>query len=222
MLTLWDVLRDSIANFHTHQKELEWTALAYALYLPPVREWTNRFGERATFDDLVEELLARELRTSSCCGTHVVYTLTILARVDQQIPVLGATARQRLWQRLRDVIQVVRASQAADGGWSADWYRRLTPQLEPPPVNARPDQPNIRLTATGHLAEWLLYVPEELDVPQSSVLRAGRWLYDMVRDPPPAVIANQFCPYSHAVCVLRHLVNCGDGGRSEGGVERRP
>ena len=56
--SLRDVLRDSIANFHPRQEEIAWTAMAYALYLPPIRAWVNRYGERFTFDDLADELHA--------------------------------------------------------------------------------------------------------------------------------------------------------------------
>src|SRR5262249_24044707 len=124
-LSLREVLRDSIANYHPHQKELEWTALAYGLYLPPAREWTNRFGERESFDGLVEQLLARDLHKSSCCGTHVMYTLTILARVDQQTPILGPEVRDRLWQKLCHAVRVALEAQAADGSWSPDWNKAL-------------------------------------------------------------------------------------------------
>src|SRR5207302_3298465 len=68
--TLRDVLDDSLANFHLGQKELAWTALAYALYLPPVKSWINRYGERFGFDQLVSEMLDRPLDAESCGGTH--------------------------------------------------------------------------------------------------------------------------------------------------------
>jgi hypothetical protein len=59
--TLRDVLCDSVANFHLKQAELNWTALAYILYLPPSRKWVNRYGEQYSFDDVVRNLLHRPL-----------------------------------------------------------------------------------------------------------------------------------------------------------------
>ncbi len=65
------VLDDSIANFYIEQRELAWTAIAYSLYLPPSREWSNRYGERTTFNELAEKLLSSPLEKNSCGGLHM-------------------------------------------------------------------------------------------------------------------------------------------------------
>lgn len=201
-LSVREVLRDSIANYHARQDELMWTGLGYALYLPPRRGWLNRFGERASFDELVTALLDRPLDKSSCAGTHLLYTLTVLARADQQQPVLTDPIRERLWQRLREALAVALATQEPDGSWALDWNKALLPEAkgprEAPDVNNLPD----RLLTTGHLAEWLLYLPEELAVPDSCLRRAGSWLYERLRVATPDDILRDFCPYTHAARVV--------------------
>src|SRR5262249_41994153 len=42
--TVAALLADSLANFDLDKREPEWTALAYALYLPPRKQWTDKFG----------------------------------------------------------------------------------------------------------------------------------------------------------------------------------
>lgn len=65
---LRELLRDSIANFHLQQEEIPWTAIAYTLYLPPQRAWVNKLGERTTFDELAEAVIAVPPHKSSCGG----------------------------------------------------------------------------------------------------------------------------------------------------------
>jgi hypothetical protein len=206
---LREVLRDSLANFHPHQHELEWTALCYALYLPPLRAWANRFGERATFDDLAGQLLGRRPEKSPCAGTHLVYALTVLARADEAVPVLSPEVRQQLRARLASAVRACLDAQAPDGSWSPDWHRALADGAPDRP----PRRPSLadRLLATSHLAEWLLYLPDDLQVPGPVLLRAARWLHARFQDAPPDVIHQQYCPFSHAACFLLYLAAPDEG-----------
>jgi hypothetical protein len=201
-LSVRDVLQDSLANYQADQGELMWTGLAYALYLPPSRSWLNRFGERTTFDDLASELLARPLNRSPCAGTHLIYTLTVLGRADQQEPVLTGAVRERLWQRLRQARDAALATQEPDGSWPLDWNRALLADTEQKQQAPDITDPDSRLLTTGHLAEWLLYLPEELAVPESCLRQAGWWLYERLRVASPDQVRDNFCPYAHAARVL--------------------
>jgi hypothetical protein len=201
-LSVRDVLQDSLANYHGGHEELMWTGLAYALYLPPNRSWLNRYGERTSFDDLATELLARPLDQSPCAGTHLVYTLTVLGRADQQEPVLTGVVRERLWQRLRQARDAALAAQNPDGSWSLDWNRALLADAEEKRVWVDANDRGNKLISTGHLAEWLLILPEELAVPDSCLERAGRWLHEQLRAATPDQVRDNFCPYTHAARVL--------------------
>jgi hypothetical protein len=201
-LSLREVLRDSLANYHAGHEELMWTGLAYALYLPPRSSWLNRYGERTSFDDLAAELLARPLDQSPCAGTHLLYTLTVLARADRQEPVLTEPVRERLGQRLRQARDVALATQEPDGSWPLDWNRALLADMGNKPVWVDVNARGNRLLATGHLAEWLLYLPEDLAVPDSCLRRAGWWLYEQLRIATPDQVLGNFCPYTHAARVL--------------------
>lgn len=210
---LRDALRDSISNFHLKQNELEWTSIAYAAYLPPTAEWVNRYGERYTFDDLVQELLDRPLYEASCGGAHILIALTKLYCCDAQECVLAPSTRERLARYLRECASYAAQAQEGDGSWSpASWRRALQlPQRD----GAATEEFADRLLLTGHIAEWLLCLPEELFDSEFSLKRAGVWLMKAVRSSTAEDQHGLFCSYSHAVKVLRNITfiseHSGDG-----------
>ncbi len=203
--SLRDVLRDSIVNYHPRQEEIAWTAIAYALYLPPIRAWVNRYGERFTFDELADELERRPMDKESCGGIHILYALTLLARVDREAPVLSAAVRGRLVAHLARCVAVVERTQQPDGSWPAWWNHELLPGGHPTGASIADDDAS-RLLMTGHLAEWLLYVPADVERHQSALRRAGEWLRGRLRAASRQVMEPAVCPYSHAVCVLKQVV----------------
>jgi hypothetical protein len=205
-LSLRDVLRDSLGNFHLKQKELAWTVLAYALYLPPRREWINRYGESYSFDRLVAELLGRSLGESSCGGTHDLYSLTILSRCDRQFPILTAAVRTRLLEHLRRYADAAARTQRSDGSWPVGLKLEEAARSAPSGRMADASEPG-GLLITGHLAEWFLYLPADLrHADTDGVLRrAGRWLNAALHSAGEDDKTRDFCPFSHAACVLRHL-----------------
>ena len=198
------MLADSLANFHLSQQEIAWTLIAYSLYLPPIASWTNRYGEKFSFDDLVTKVLVRSLDAESCGGTHLLYSLTVLARADEQRPVLSDSTRRELEDYLRRAVNVVVATQQDNGSWHSAWNYTLLPGGEPRRWSTRDDDAS-RLVMTGHITEWLLYLPEELQVEGSVVKRAGIWLKDQLLKASLATKEEQFCPYTHATCVLRQI-----------------
>jgi hypothetical protein len=196
---LREVLRDSIANFFLAQRELNWTALAYILYLPPEKTWVNRYGERFSFDDLTEELLRRPLDQAACAGTHLTLALTMLERADELTPILTETIRVRLRQRLRRDVEAAVRNQQADGHWSFSWHAELVQQgPDEDPIDAR-------VLASGHVMEWTMYLPTTLGVPVETKRRGAMWLYKQLRKATTGQKEGAFCPYSHASIVLRAM-----------------
>lgn len=205
-LELRHVLEDSIANFHLAQQELQWTALAYSLYLPPQTHWANKFGERTTFNDLADTLLSLALEDSSCAGTHLVFALTVMYRVDQEHhPILSAGMRARVKERLWAYTAAAINTQEQDGSWPLDWHRLLARPLTNTGLAPDLGDPNGRLLVTGHLAEWLLYVPEEFSVPDDCLSRAGSWLLSKLKEVSDDAAVELICPYTHAACVVNVL-----------------
>ena len=207
-----DLLRDSVANFHLGQEELEWTVLAYALYMPPTRQWVNRYGEEYSFDSAVRELLNRKLHHAACAGTHIAYTLTIVARVDREFPILTTNVRELLWSALRRYKQIAIQSQEQDGSWHIDWFSELMVESDRTGWHVE-DSDDSRLLATGHLAEWLLYLPDTIPVPDETLRMAALWLLKRLKRTNEKEREPLFCPYAHAVRVVRCL-SIGVGGPS--------
>lgn len=208
-LALRDVLRDSIAEFHLWQSEITWTAVAYALYLPPQSEWQNRYGERASFDDIVHELLGRPFDKASCAGAHLLYSMIVMARADAQIPVLSDGTRKRLWDQLENAARALAATQEPDGGWRGDWYRGVAGVALKGDSFVDPTDVHSRLVATGHLTECLLYVPAELQLAKDCLRRAGLWLQSALRAASAEDLKQDFCPYTHAICAVRQMMFMG-------------
>lgn len=212
-LTLRDLLNDSIANFHLRQVELSWTAEAYALYLPPQRRWTNRFGERFSFDDLARELLARPFNEASCFGMHLIRSLTTIHRVDASAAILSADARAAVTRRLSGLSLACAASQTADGGWPLDWHGAGPMRRHGLTVA---ETASNRLLMTAHVAEWLLILPASMRAPPELRRRAARWLLGRLATADGQAQLNDFCAYSHAAHALRRLGYYRSGSTNNG------
>ena len=207
--TLQLLLDDSIKTFDLKARELAWTAIAYASYLPPQNNWTNRDGKVFTFDDLARTLLETDIEQQSCGGAHILYALTLFLRVDSQKPCLSPQVRDQILRRLRDSVALLVRSQHSDGSWSLLWDEPT--KLKPAYVNAKP----LKLLVTGHMLEWMEYLPVDLQPKAIVYKRAADWLSGALNDlasqhPFPAIM---FCPRTHAICALRNLI------RAQGSAE---
>lgn len=206
--TFRDFLADSIANFHLGQEEIEWSALAYALWLPPARTWTNKFGELFSFDDMALELMERPLKNATCTGAHVVQALIVLSRVDAEVcPVLSPSVRSELDGHLQEVVQTAKSTQAADGSWDVDWHKALTQdsghETARKTYSVETGTSGGRLLATSHIVEWMLLLPDASWIPDERIYRAGQWLHHALKDVDPEFVADHFCPCTHGAIVLQ-------------------
>lgn len=190
--TLEDVLKDSIAGFHLDQKELAWTAAAFAVLLQSPT-WTNRFGERCDFDQVTQELLRRGYEEGSCGGTHGLQTLTLILLRDQRVPVLSKQVRELLTAELMRCAEAIEHTQSADGSWSRNWSH---------PAKEHTVLEESRLVVTSHLAEWILLLPRAARPARHCLEASVEWLRRYVSDDTKWDIERDFCPLSHAALVL--------------------
>jgi hypothetical protein len=200
-----DLLQDSVENFDIRQEELPWTAVAYALYLAPQRQWTNRFGESFDFDELVSTLMEVPLDRASCGGTHLLYALTIVSRVDSSMAYLSDLVRQRVFEYLRKCTMIAANSQHTQGYWPWDWHTK--DGSDPDGQSASPrDVCTARLVVTGHLLEWLEMLPVEVQPPAQVYRSAARCMCEMLRNDLRRADFDGFCPRVHALCAIRALI----------------
>jgi hypothetical protein len=126
--TLRNVLEDSVANFQL-DVEVEWTAIAYTLYLPPQRSWQNKIGERFDFDMLATEIMSRSFADAPCKGTHGLYALTLMIRAHQLEPILSESCHQLVKTYLRNCVDAVGRKQLENGAFPGEWYADIIHQL---------------------------------------------------------------------------------------------
>jgi hypothetical protein len=208
--TVGALLDDSLANFDLKAGEIEWSALAFALYLPPRTSWADKYGRVTTFDQLAGEMMRRPVdEKTSCGGTHLLYSLTILLRADQQRPVLSPPTREAVRAFLAAKVKGLAASQRAAGYWTLDWYLHdggssdgtsagdpHEPALEPDPKSAN------EVLVTGHHLEWMMLLPADLRPPDACFIRGAGWLLGRLASDPLPMLVEHYCPYSHAALVL--------------------
>lgn len=173
--TVRDALRQSLESFSLNQEEYEWSTLAYLLYLPHVKIWTSREGQRITWDRLAERLMRQRLAQGVCFGQHRLYTLAALLIVDESHGLLSTPMRARVIAHLQDATNRLVATQNAEGywdnTWSGDeWDGPVSPAVGP--LGSLAD----RILATGHAVEWWAYAPKEALPTDDGLSRATRWL----------------------------------------------
>ncbi len=197
-----DLLNDALANFELRQGEVEWSALAFALYLPPQRSWRDKFGRETSFDDVVQELIARfPLDKLACGGTHILFSLVMILRADEVQPILSPGRREALSRFFRSTVAQAVSTQAEAGFWSVHWRKDQRRPTAPP---ANPETVE-EILVTGHQIEWMIYLPESLAPARDTVLRAAPWLADRLERIKDATIQEHYCPCSHAGRVLAIL-----------------
>ena len=198
--TLADVLQDTIMRF-SWDRELEFIGSSLAFWLPPERSWTNQFGEKFTFDELVMKLLRRPLGEGCCCGCHVPYAVAMILRADGQHPVLSTRVRQLAFSWLRRVSETLEKNQLPDGGWERDWGNTGQERL------AYNDPALSRITLIGHHLEWMAFVPSEYRLPNKAIAKAVIRVEKEIDELPPLPYRSfkALLPCSH---VARALCCC--------------
>lgn len=196
-----DILRDTIANYNSHERQIEWIGMAFALYLPPHKTWIDKFGHRFSFDDLADELLGRDLDspTLSCAGTHVLEALVVVLRVDADHFLLSEANRARVRQYINGHVDHLARIQSADGSWSKKWAQERMAVVGSADVDASRHE---RVHVTGHHLDWMLLLPPEMAPPEDLFRRAAAWLLACLLQCDEKDIVSNYCPYSHAAHIL--------------------
>lgn len=198
--TLRAVLEQSLRDFSLNQAEYEWSALAYALYLPPTTEWTTSEGQHVSFDRIAERLMRQAPAQGVCYGNHRLHGLVMLLRVDEETPLLTAETRRQTLDYLADMTRQFVANQHADGYFNGAWPRDLLASSGTQAVPA--DSLSGRLLATGHVMEWWALAPREVHPPRESLVRAGQWLSRTIDELSDEQVRSNYTFLSHACRAL--------------------
>ena len=188
------MLQQALRDFDVDGREVEWSALAFALWLPPTKEWTTSDGRRMSFDLIAKRLIRGHKESGVCLGTHRVYSLVVLWRLNRQFEgqLLSRQVADEAYAYLETVRDMIAASQFEDGRWPTNWWdgaraaERAGRQEEPQQV-----------ISTGHHLEWLAIAPKELHPPHEQILRAADWVIQATTSKSPEAVQEYYTFYSH-------------------------
>lgn len=190
--TIADVLEQSLADFRLDETEIEWSVLAFGLWIAPQKSWFTRSGREISFDLLAERLMRGHQRFGVCSGTHRVYSLMALVRLDDEFQLLSPSRREEILQHLRSTRDLLTVSQFADGHWPSNWSAGANAVEHP-----IDDELYKQVIATGHHLEWLAIAPEELHPPREQILKAADWVIATTLNQSADDITRNYTFFSH-------------------------
>lgn len=189
------LVEQSLRDFSLNQVEYEWSALTYALFLPPVRSWTTTDGQEITFDRLARRIMRQEPAQGVCFGNHRLYDLVVFLRIDDQMGILSPAVRNEIVAYLRGMTALLVATQHADGYWGSDWPLATQPGAV---EGSSGDLLADRILSTGHALEWWAMAPAELHPPRETLARAGQWLCRTIDELSPEKTLEYYTFLTHA------------------------
>lgn len=190
--TINDVLQLSIRDLQLDERETEWSGLACALWLPPLKEWHNREGRKLSFDLIADRLMRGKQITGVCLGTHRVYTLVVLLRLDDEYKILSAGTRESIREYLLQVREELIASQFEDGHWESSW-----PEGKAADRSIAKDELYKQVIGTGHHLEWMAIAPTEFHVPEAQLAKAVKWVVKTTVEQPEEKLLERYTFFSH-------------------------
>jgi hypothetical protein len=187
-------------DFSLNQVEYEWSTMIFAMYLEEPTPWRTAEGQEITFDRLAERIMRQDQPQGVCFGNHRLYSLVVLLRVHDEMPILSDETHQHIVTYLQDMTKRLVANQHADGFWNVDWP--IAKPTSAKPQDAEGDRLSDRIIATGHALEWWAMVPKELApaiLPEREVIaRAAQWVVRTVDAMEDRDIVRHFTFLSHA------------------------
>ncbi len=195
--TLYDVVQESLRDFRLDEREVEWTAMAFGLWITPEREWIGSGGRVYSFDLIARRLLRGQKELGVCSGTHRVYSLMLLIRLDDEFDVLTDPVRNDVYAHLEDVRDLIIASQFPDGSWPGNW-----PDGSDAVKYPKEEELHKKVIATGHHLEWLSIAPPDLHPPEEQIRKAIDWIVEVTRSQTRAEIKARYTFFSHVGTAL--------------------
>jgi hypothetical protein len=145
-----------------------------------------------SFDLLADRLMRGHKRFGVCSGTHRLYSLMVLLRLDDDHDILSDAMRERALQHLKSVRDLIAVCQFEDGHWPSNWSegaKALSDPIE--------DELYKKVIATGHHLEWLAIAPQELHPPRDQILKAADWVIKTTTDQSASDISSRYTFFSH-------------------------
>lgn len=171
--TFMDFVKHSQMNARTTaNQELSWTIIQVGQHISLDVTWTNRYGEKLHFEDMLRYELDQSIEKAACGGTHRLFGLSWcyhlhLIKGGKTEGVYKAIAEKTA--RYRDRAREV---QMADGSFSTSYFAERA-QI--------PDKVR-RINTTGHILEWLALALTDDELVQPWVQDAANALCMQILD----------------------------------------
>ena len=191
------VLQQALRDFRLDEREVEWSAMAFGLWIPPQKTWTTSDGRQLSFDLLARRLMRGARNGGVCQGTHRIYSMALLVRLDDEFSILSPEVRGEVLDDLRKIRDLLIVSQFKDGHWPSNW-----PEGEEAVKKPIDDPLYRKVISTGHHLEWLAIAPRELHPPHEQILKAARWAIDTTVEQTPEGIQERYTFFSHVAGAL--------------------
>lgn len=187
-----DVLQQALRDFRLDETEVEWSAMAFGLWIAPQKSWTTRDGRTVSFDLLADRLMRGHKRFGVCSGTHRLYSLIVLIRLDDEHDILSDAMRERIMNHMKAVRDLIAVCQFEDGHWPSNWSDGADALKKP-----IDDELYKQVIATGHHLEWMAIAPEKLHVSREQIRKASAWCIKTTRQQSASDIAMRYTFFSH-------------------------
>lgn len=187
-----EVLQESLRDFKLDEAEVEWSAMAFGLWIAPQKSWITRDGRTISFDQMADRLMRGHKRFGVCSGTHRLYSLIVLMRLDDDHDILSDEVRERIMNHMRSVRDLIAVCQFEDGHWASNWSEGADSLKNP-----IDDELYKQVIATGHHLEWMAIAPEELHVSREQIRKAADWVIKTTTEQTDSDIASRYTFFSH-------------------------
>lgn len=190
--TLKQMIEQAIYDFDLDERETEWSAMGFGLWLPPQKEWVNGHHRTLNFDMIARRQMRGHKTYGVCGGTHRVYSLMSLVRLDDEFDILSDEVHAEAMKYLASVRDILMVTQFEDGHWPYNWPDGEAALNTPDDYDAYKD-----VIATGHHLEWLAIAPKELHPPREMILKAADWIIKNTTSKTKKEILSNYTFYSH-------------------------
>ncbi len=192
-----DVLNQALRDFQLDERETEWSVMAFGFWLAPqgISQWHNGDGRLISLDLLADRLMRNIRKHGVCLGTHRVYSLVVLLRLNQKYggELISKETESEIRKYLFETRDLIVAAQAADGSFPPNWTDGADAAAKADPT----EKEYRRVISTGHHLEWLAIAPPEFHPDREVVHRAADWAIRNTLETPQDVVNQNYTFYSH-------------------------
>ena len=190
------LVEQSLRDFSVNQIEYEWSAMIFAMYLPPTTQWYTSEGQRISFDRLAKRIMRESLPNGVCFANHRLFTLAVFLQVDEITPILSADARSEVLDYLLETTGLLVRHQHSTGFWNDQWPHQVAESRNP--TTREGDRLAERILATGHALEWWAIAPKEVHPPRHVLVDAGQWMVRTIDEMSDDEVDRAYTYLSHA------------------------